>query len=184
MNEQYQHEEPKDRTKLVWLTVGVLFIAMVIALWISGRPKSETSWVRAKHILITYDKNDPADRARALDLISSLRERLIKGESFASLAKEYSDDATSRSRGGVLSDQPRGALAPEFEQYVWDAPPGQLSDVVSTNFGFHLIVVVDRHLSDVDRHEIELDKRAREEAARQAQPSMPAQAGEVQPSLP
>ncbi|HPO13659.1 MAG TPA: peptidyl-prolyl cis-trans isomerase [Candidatus Hydrogenedentes bacterium] len=176
MNEQYQHEEPRDRTKIIWLTVGVLFIAMVVALWMSGRPKSETSWVRAKHILITYDKNDPADRVRALDLISSLRERLIKGESFSSLAKEYSDDTSSRSRGGVLSDQPRGALAPEFEQYVWNAPLGQLSDIVSTDFGFHLIVVVDRHLSEVDQHEIDLDKRAREEAARQSQTASPAPA--------
>ncbi len=174
MSEAYQEEDPKDRTKLVWLAVGVLFLAMVAALWVAGRPKSETSWVRAQHILITYDKNNVSDRARALDLIASLRERITKGESFSSLAKEYSDDAGSRSRGGVLPDQPRGTMAPEFEEYVWSAPIGQISDVVATSFGFHLIVVLDRHLSDVDRHEIELDKRAREEAAKQAQPAPPA----------
>ncbi len=155
-------EEPKDRTKLIWVGVILVFGIMAAALWFMGRPKSESSWVRARHILVTYDKNDPRDRARALDLISSLRDRLQKGESFAALAKQYSDDPGSRSRGGDLNVQPKGTYAPEFEAYVWSAPLGQLSDVVSTSFGFHLIIVDERQLSDVDKHEMELDQRARE----------------------
>ena len=115
-----------------------------------------------QHILVTFDAADPADRARALDLISDLRERILKGERFETLARRYSDDPVSRARGGDLNYYPKGTFAPEFEEYVWNAPIGQLSDVVETSFGFHLIVATDRHLTDADRYEMELDQRARD----------------------
>lgn len=155
-------EEPKDRTRLIWLGVVVIFGAMVAALWIMGRPNSENSWVRSRHLLVAYDKNDPRDRARAMELITELRDRLQKGESFSSLVKQYSDDPGSRSHGGDLGEQPKGTFAPEFEAYVWSAPVGQMSDIVSTSFGFHLIIVDERHLSESDKHELELEQKARE----------------------
>lgn len=155
-------EEPKDYTKRIWVGVVVLVSIMVAALWYIGRPNPNISMVRAKHILIAFSANDAADRARALDLISEIRERLLKGERFETLARRYSDDPGSRARGGDLNFLPKGSFAAEFEQYVWSAPIGQLSDIVATSFGFHLIVVTDRHLTDADRYEMELDERARE----------------------
>ncbi len=155
-------EEPKDYTKVIWLGIVVLVAIMVAGLWYIGRPNPNVSMVRAKHILVTFDAADPADRARALDLISDLRERILKGERFETLARRYSDDPVSRARGGDLNYYPKGTFAPEFEEYVWNAPIGQLSDVVETSFGFHLIVATDRHLTDADRYEMELDQRARD----------------------
>jgi len=156
-------EEPRDRTKWIWLGVGLLVAAMGAALWVAGRPDPKVSLVRAKHILIQFDKNDPADRTRALNLASDLRERLLRGERFESLAKEYSNDDTSSRRGGDLGYFPKGSFAEEFEKYVWSAPVGQVSDIIETSYGFHLVVVVDRHLADWDRYDMELDERARQE---------------------
>jgi len=155
-------EEPKDRTKFIWLGVVVLVAVMIGILWWRGRPNPSASMVHAKHILIEYDHNDPSDRARALDLITQIRERIMNGESFGALAREYSADPGSAARGGDLGYQQKGTFVPEFEAYVWSAPINQLSDVISTTLGFHLIVVIDRHLTEADLYEMELDKRARE----------------------
>jgi len=168
--------EPKDRTKLIWLGVAILFAAMIVGLWMAGRPAARQSTVRAKHILIRFDASDPTDRARALERITELRQRIENGESFAKLAQEFSDEPASARRGGLLADQPKGNFAAEFEQYVWSAPIGELSEPIQTEFGFHLIVVVERHISDVDRYEMELDRRAREaleEAPSQMVPPSP-----------
>lgn len=152
--------EPKDRTKWMWFGVLVVFAAAVGALWLGNRSQGDKTIVRAQHILIKCNKNDPVDRARALDLINDLRGRLQKGGSFSALAKEFSNDEGSASRGGDLGYYPRNTFEPDFENYVWSAPLGQLSDVIQTSNGFHLVVVLDRHVSKADTYEREIERRA------------------------
>ncbi len=154
-------EETKDWTKYIWVGIILLFVLMVIIIWMAGHTKPKTSYVRAKHILIKFASNDPADRQRALQFITELKQRIAQGESFEKLAKDYSNDPASARRGGDLGYYGRNSFEPNFESYVWSAPIGQLSDVIETKYGFHLIIVVDRHLTDVDRYEIELDEKAR-----------------------
>ncbi len=156
-------EEPKDRTKWVWLGIFLLIVGMIFYLWVDRSPRPVSTSVRARHILISYDTSDPVDRGRAYERISELRERIEAGESFERLARTYSDCTASARRGGDLGWAPRETYAPAFEQYCWGAPVGELSDVVHTNFGFHLIVVEDRHIADADLYEIELERRAFEE---------------------
>ncbi len=155
-------EEPKDRTRLLWACVAVVLALMIGALWFSQKPKSNVSRVRAKHILIRYNKSDAADRNRALQTLSSIRERILKGEKFDALATEYSEDTMSARRGGDLGWAPRGTYAPEFDLYCWSADVGKLSDIISTEHGFHLIVVTDRVISDIEKYESDLDQRTRE----------------------
>lgn len=155
-------EDVKDRTKLVWLGIGALILLMIGALWYMGQPDTNVSQVRVKHILISYDANDPHERARALQLARELRERIAGGESFEKLAREYSDDASSAARGGDLGYYPKGSFAGDFEKFAWNAEPDKLSDVISTTHGFHIAMVTDRTLSDADRYEMELEQRARE----------------------
>lgn len=170
-----KNEEPRDRTRYIWIGVAVLFCIMVGALWYIGRPDPKVSTVRARHILIQFVKNDATDRARALELISSLRERIVRGASFSSVAREYSNDPGSAARGGDLGYYPKGTFEPEFEEYVWNAPIGELSEVIETTHGFHLIRVEHRHLSKADEYEQELEQRAREELERRnASPAPPA----------
>ena len=151
---EFEHEdieEPKDRTKLMWLGVIVLFVAMLAAIWAYGRIKPYHSMVRAKHILISSNAGDPAEQARSLELAQELRKRILAGEDFGVLAQKYSNDPQSASRGGDIGYTEKGKLTEGFEEYVWTAPVGQLSEVVKTSFGYHLIVVVDRIVSEVDR---------------------------------
>ena len=108
------------------------------------------SEVYAKHILISFNAGDPADRQRAMELAEQIRQRLLDGESFSKLAKEYSNDPYSSQRGGSLGWSQRGSFTDKFEDYVWNGPVGEISPIVQTNFGYHIIMVMERRLSKVD----------------------------------
>lgn len=153
-------EEYRDRTKLIWAGVLCAFAAMIIAMWFMQKPRAQVSSVRARHILVTYSGADAADRMRALERVTDIRERLLKGESFDRLAREYSEDPASSRRGGDLGWAPKGSFAKAFEEYCWTAPVGELSDIVQTEYGFHLIRVDDRHLTAAEQYEAELDRKA------------------------
>ena len=154
--------EPRDRTRLLWACVAVALFLMIGALWFSQKPKANVSSVRAKHILIRYNANDAADRNRALQSLTSIRERILKGEKFDTLAREYSEDTMSARRGGDLGWAPRGTYSAAFDAYCWTADIGKLSDIISTEHGFHLIVVTDRVISEAEKFESDLDRRTRE----------------------
>ncbi len=157
-------EEVKDRTLMWWGAVGVLAIVLIAAAFIWGRADPNISRVRLRHILIAYDRGDPAARARARDRAEELRQRIIEGESFRRLAREYSNDPHSAGRGGDLSYMRRGTLDPVIEEYAWTAPIGEISEVLHSQFGYHIVRVEDRHLSAADRHDIEIKRRVTEEA--------------------
>jgi parvulin-like peptidyl-prolyl isomerase len=105
--------------------------------------------VKARHILIvprgTDDKSEFEARAKAQDLLK----RLSKGESFATLAEKYSDDIGSAKKGGELGYFSTGAMIPEFEKAAFALKPGQLSDVIKTPYGYHIILVEDTRLKKV-----------------------------------
>lgn len=160
-------EEPRDRTKFIWLGIIILFLIMVAFFWTSRSPRPVATSVRARHILIAYDPNDPVDRGRAYERAQALRERILAGESFERLARSYSDDSVSARRGGDLGWAPRETYAAPFERYIWHAAIGEISDVIQTQFGFHIIMVDDRHIAPADLYEIEIERRAFEELRRQ-----------------
>lgn len=149
----------RDRTKLLWAGVAGLFALMLGALWLATGSGAHHSRVRAKHVLVSFDPSDPADRARALETINGLRQDILDGQSFSKIAREYSSDENSRKRGGDLGWVERNSLADAMEEYVWGAPLNQLSDVILTGFGFHLVIVTGRQVSDADRYEQELRRR-------------------------
>ncbi len=101
---------------------------------------------RARHILI---KSSPAmNEERATQRLSQLRHRIEMGESFEDLARRYSEDA-SAPQGGDLGWTSPGDMVPPFEQAMNTLQPGQVSDVVATPFGWHLIKVEDRRTKDM-----------------------------------
>ena len=157
MTDRFEGEaEERDRTKLVWISIGVVFALMIVGLWFMGRPDPNATMVRARHILVKYDMTNPIERQRALDTISDLRKRILAGEDFGKLAKEYSDDPSSKPRGGDLGFHDPTDFEGDFKDYVMTAPIGQLSEIVNGTHGFHLIEVIERHLSEYDRREFEL----------------------------
>jgi len=77
-----------------------------------------------------------------LSLAQELKTKIAKGESFANLAKEYSTDG-SKKRGGDLGYFSRGMMVPEFEKAAFALEKGQVSDIVKTQFGYHIIKRLD-----------------------------------------
>ena len=77
-----------------------------------------------------------------LSVAQELRAKIAKGESFANLAKEYSIDG-SKKRGGDLGFFGRGMMVPEFEKAAFALQKSQVSDVVKTQFGYHIIKRLD-----------------------------------------
>src|SRR3954465_11316080 len=125
--------------------------------------------VRASHILLkTEGKDDAAVKAKAEDLLKQAR----GGADFAELAKKYSEDETNAKNGGGLDYFGRGRMVPEFDQVVFAMKPGQISDLVKTQYGYHIIKLVEkkegttRTLADV-RQQIS-DQLAFERAQTQA----------------
>jgi len=100
---------------------------------------------KASHILIRVAKN-ASEQARkdARKKIESIQARLKAGEDFAKLAKALSDDKATAGKGGELGWFKAGTMAPEFDQAVFAMDKGDISDIVETQFGYHLI-----HLEDV-----------------------------------
>ncbi len=112
--------------------------------WVFAR-RCPVEKIHTRHILVRYTgaKNAPASvtrsKAAARALAESIRTEIVAHHGdFAALAKQRSEDA-SASRGGDLGWVGRGRLAPEYEAAAWALKPGQVSDVVETAFGFHII---------------------------------------------
>ena len=91
----------------------------------------------ASHILITVKGDEDANPALAR--ITAVRERIVAGESFADLAREFSEDPGSASDGGSLGEVERGIMVQPFEAALFSMEVGQLSQPVKTSFGWHLI---------------------------------------------
>ena len=97
--------------------------------------------VRASHILLnTAGKDEAAVRKQAEDILQQVK----AGADFAELAKKYSEDEGSKPNGGDLDYFSRGRMVPEFEAAAFALEVGQVSDIVKSQFGFHIIKVVDK----------------------------------------
>jgi len=103
--------------------------------------------VRASHILVAVPQNaDAATKAKARAKAEGLLKRIKAGEDFAALAKENSEDPGSAIQGGDLGPPfPRGQMVGPFNDVAFKLAPGMVSDVVETQFGFHIIKVTEKH---------------------------------------
>src|SRR5207344_1864851 len=98
--------------------------------------------MHVRHILARV--GELVSDAEARRKIGLLRARIVQGENFADLARLNSDDTASAQRGGDLGWIVPGDLVPEFEQAAAALKPGEISELVRTQFGFHLIQVMAR----------------------------------------
>lgn len=121
----------------------------------------EPEMVRASHILLSTldpvtrqplsDDKKSAKRKQAEDLLKRAR----AGEDFVKLAKEYSEDPGSKEKGGEYTF-PRGQMVPEFESAAFSLNTNQISDIVTTQFGYHIIKLNEK----IPAHKVELAKVA------------------------
>jgi len=98
--------------------------------------------VKVRHILIavTDPKADAAAKAKVDDLLKQIK----AGGNFADLATRNSDDPGSKTQGGELGWLDRGKTVPEFDKAAFSLAPGQTSDVIKTQFGYHILQVEDK----------------------------------------
>jgi peptidyl-prolyl cis-trans isomerase C len=100
--------------------------------------------VRASHILIRVDeKADAPAKKKARAEIDAVLKQIKAGGDFAKLAQQHSQDG-SAAQGGDLNYFAKGAMVPAFDKVAFELKPGQISDVVTTPFGYHIIKVIDR----------------------------------------
>lgn len=124
--------------------------------YVKAHPEEQ---VHARHILIATKSAEtptepggsggldkPAARAKAEEVLK----RVKAGENFENLAKEYSDDG-SKQNGGDLGWFGKGRMVPEFENAAFALQPGQTSEIVESQFGFHIIKAEGRRTGDPER---------------------------------
>jgi peptidyl-prolyl cis-trans isomerase C len=99
--------------------------------------------IRARHILIKFDPENEAERRAADERIAAARDALESGESFALVATEYSEGPSS-GKGGDLGYFEKGQMVKAFEEAAFALDVGEVSDVVETEFGYHIIKLEDR----------------------------------------
>jgi peptidyl-prolyl cis-trans isomerase SurA len=108
-------------------------------------PKDSMPYFNAEVELGEIVLNPPvnaAERTRALALAEQILIEIADGADFAELATKYSDDRGSARQGGDLGPTARGTLVPEFEAVAYQLDTGEISPIVETEFGFHIITLV------------------------------------------
>ncbi|MBN2716509.1 MAG: peptidylprolyl isomerase [Deltaproteobacteria bacterium] len=99
---------------------------------------------KARHILIKVDEDaDEPTQNAAKAKVEALLAQARAGEDFARLAAENSEDPGSATKGGDLGYNPRGVMVPAFDEVMFALQPGEISDLVKTQFGYHIIKLED-----------------------------------------
>ena len=99
--------------------------------------------VEISHILVEPDPGEKA-RMNALETAREIREKIVKGADFAKMAQEYSDDPGSAKRDGDLGFKGRDDFVREYAEAAFKLKPGDISDPVESQFGFHIIKMIER----------------------------------------
>jgi peptidyl-prolyl cis-trans isomerase C len=139
--------------KLIDTQIGALVVIpdQEIRTFYDTHPESfqKSEQVRASHILIKIDsKDEPSVKDEKKAKLQKIQKRLKGGEDFAVLAKEFSE-CPSNNKGGDLGYFGRGNMVKPFEDAAFALKTGEVSDIVETRFGYHLIKVVDKKPASV-----------------------------------
>ena len=114
--------------------------------------KFEEQW-ETRHVLLIPSAIRDVDATKAEAEV--LRERVLAGEDFALIAKEFSEDPGSGSNGGNLEWLPKGATVGEFENVMLNSEINEVSEVFESQFGFHFLEVTGKRVEDVTDYQIE-----------------------------
>jgi parvulin-like peptidyl-prolyl isomerase len=93
----------------------------------------------ARHILVPVEGDNEEEKIAAKQKVEEIRQRIVDGADFAAEAAEHSSCPSGQSNGGSLGWFGRGAMVPEFDNAVFSMEVGELSAIIETSFGFHII---------------------------------------------
>lgn len=119
------------------------------------------------------------ERDRVRGELAELRERIVKGEKFSMLAKLYSQDPGSASKGGELGFFSRGDMVKEFETAAFALKPGEVSPIVETEYGFHILQLIERRGNSINVRHILLQPKISSEDLLKARITLDSLADEI-----
>lgn len=120
-----------------------------------------------------------AERDRVRTQLAELRERVLNGEKFSMLATLYSQDPGSAKKGGELGFTSRGKWVGEFESAAFALKPGEVSPIIETQFGFHIIQLIERRGNSVNARHILIIPKVYPEDLLRARMTLDSLAGEI-----
>ena len=139
----------------------------------NGLPADSIPMVDDQYEIMQIVKRPPVsidEKLAVKDQLYQIRKRILDGESsFSTMAILYSEDPGSATKGGELGFTGRGEFAPEFEMVAFNLRDGEISEVVETQFGFHIIQLIERRGDYVNCRHILLTAKVPVEALEKAQ---------------
>jgi foldase protein PrsA len=97
-----------------------------------------------RHILLMTGEKNETEKEEVHRKMEELLARARSGEDFAELAKEFSEDTGSKNNGGLYENFGRGEMVKPFEDAAFSVPEGEISDIIETTYGYHILKVIDR----------------------------------------
>lgn len=134
-------------------------------------PKDSIPMVSAQYEIAELVKKPPItldEKLAVKERLYGLRSRILKGERFSTMALLYSEDPGSAKKGGELGFKGRGELVPEFEAAAFALKDGEISEVVETEYGYHIIQLIERRGDYINVRHILLTVRVSPEALQTA----------------
>jgi peptidyl-prolyl cis-trans isomerase C len=145
--------------------------------------KKDYEQVKARHILVAFkgspaapEGKTPLTEEQAKAKAEDIRKQLLAGAKFEDLAKKESDDTGSGARGGELGSFGHGQMVPEFEQAAFAAKVGEITPVIRTQFGYHIIKVDEHNTTPFEEVKPALEKKEHQKALQAALDAMKAKA--------
>ena len=112
-----------------------------------------------RHILFSTRGKSEEEKAEIHKKAEEILKRARDGEDFAELAKQFSEDPGSKAKGGLYENFPRGKMVKPFEDASFNLPVGSISDIVETDYGYHIIKVISRSKEEKPLDEVKENLR-------------------------
>ena len=155
------------------LLKGVVVTPAEVRAFYHDLPQDSIPMVDTKYEIMQIVKRPPIsidEKLEVKDQLYQIRRRILNGESsFSTMAILYSEDPGSAKKGGELGFTGRGEWAPEFETVAFNLHEGEISEVVETQFGFHIIQLIERRGDYVNCRHILMSAKVPVEALEKAQ---------------
>lgn len=120
----------------------------------------QNSTASVRHILLKTEGKSESEKAKIRKKMAGLLERARNGEDFATLARQYSEGG-SKDNGGLLENFARGKMVTPFEEAAFSVPVGEISDIIETVFGYHILKVIDRKAETQPLEEVRAELEAK-----------------------
>lgn len=122
-----------------------------------------------RHILLMTQGKNPAEKQEIRKKMEDILARARNGEDFAELAKEYTEDPGSKQNGGLYENFPKGQMVKPFEDAAFTVPVGEISDIVETRYGYHILKIVARNnYKSLEEYRPELEGKLKSQKKPQA----------------